>query len=156
LSVMPCRWRHGTTLACLSTGVVTTRSSTSCLRRTPTPRSSSRWMSDRAPPGRTPRRRRTPSRGPRGASRRSTVRSRGHRTPPRVLAGSTRGGSPTVGGCSEHCRRPASQTRPSTDQHSGVTSHRQPCQYRGAQGPKRVKGAQSDPNYVSRLLARSE
>ena len=26
----------------------------------------------------------------------------------------------------------------------------------GAQGPKTVKGAQSDPNYVSRLLARSE
>jgi len=30
---------------------------------------------------------------------------------------------------------------------SGVTSHRQP-----RQGPKTVKGAQSDPNYVSRLL----
>jgi len=26
----------------------------------------------------------------------------------------------------------------------------------GAQGPKTVKGAQSDPNYVSRLLSRSE
>jgi len=35
---------------------------------------------------------------------------------------------------------------------SGVTSHRQPRQCRGAQGPKTVKGAQSDPNYVSRLL----
>ena len=35
---------------------------------------------------------------------------------------------------------------------SGVTSHRQPRQYRRAQGPKTVKGAQSDPNYVSRLL----
>ena len=32
----------------------------------------------------------------------------------------------------------------------------QPRQCRGAQGPKTVKGAQSDPNYVSRLLARSE
>jgi len=35
---------------------------------------------------------------------------------------------------------------------SGVTSHRQPQQCRGAQGPKTVKGAQSDRNYVSRLL----
>jgi len=35
---------------------------------------------------------------------------------------------------------------------SGVTSHRQPRQCRGAQGPKTVKGTQSDPNYVSRLL----
>ena len=35
---------------------------------------------------------------------------------------------------------------------SGVTSHRQPRQCRGAQGPKTVKGAESDPNYVSRLL----
>jgi len=35
---------------------------------------------------------------------------------------------------------------------SGVTSHRQPRQCRGGQGPKTVKGAQSDPNYVSRLL----
>ena len=35
---------------------------------------------------------------------------------------------------------------------SGVTSHRQPRQCRGAQGPKTAKGAQSDPNYVSRLL----
>ena len=35
---------------------------------------------------------------------------------------------------------------------SGVTSHRQPRQCRGAQGPKTVKGAKSDPNYVSRLL----
>jgi len=33
-----------------------------------------------------------------------------------------------------------------------VTSHRQPWQCQGAQGPKTVKGAQSDPNYVSRLL----
>ena len=32
---------------------------------------------------------------------------------------------------------------------SGITSHRQPRQYRR---PKTVKGAQSDPNYVSRLL----
>jgi len=32
---------------------------------------------------------------------------------------------------------------------SGVTSHRQPRQCRG---PKTVKGTQSDPNYVSRLL----
>jgi len=40
--------------------------------------------------------------------------------------------------------------------HSGVTSHRQHQQCREAQGPKTVKGAQSDPNYVSRLLARSE
>jgi len=38
---------------------------------------------------------------------------------------------------------------------SGVTSHRQPRQCRG-QGPKTVKGAQSGPNYVSRLLARSD
>jgi len=36
--------------------------------------------------------------------------------------------------------------------HSGVTSHRQPRQCREAQGLKTVKGAQSDPNYVSRLL----
>jgi len=35
---------------------------------------------------------------------------------------------------------------------SGVTSHRQPRQCRGAQGPKTVKGSKSDPNYVSRLL----
>jgi len=35
---------------------------------------------------------------------------------------------------------------------SGVTSHRQPWQCRGAQGPKMVKAAQSHPNYVSRLL----
>ena len=35
---------------------------------------------------------------------------------------------------------------------SGVTSHWQPKQCRGAQGPKTLKGAQSDPNYVSRLL----
>ena len=41
-------------------------------------------------------------------------------------------------------------------QSSGVTSHRQPQQCRWAQGPKTVKGAQNDPNYVSRLLARSE
>ena len=34
---------------------------------------------------------------------------------------------------------------------SGVTSHRQPPQYRGAQGPKTAMGAQSDPNYVSKL-----
>jgi len=34
-------------------------------------------------------------------------------------------------------------------QHSGVTSHWQPG---NAGGPKTVKGAQSDPNYVSRLL----
>jgi len=39
---------------------------------------------------------------------------------------------------------------------SGVTSHRQPRQCRGAHVPKTIKGAQSDPNYVSRLLARSE
>jgi len=32
----------------------------------------------------------------------------------------------------------------------------QPRQCRGAQGPKTVKGTQSDRNYVSRLLARSE
>jgi len=36
---------------------------------------------------------------------------------------------------------------------SGVTSHRQPRQ---SQGPKMVKWAQSDQNYVSRLLARSK
>jgi len=36
---------------------------------------------------------------------------------------------------------------------SGVTSHRQPRQCRV---PRTVKGAQSHPNYVSRLLARSE
>jgi len=35
---------------------------------------------------------------------------------------------------------------------SGVPSDRQPRQCRGAQGPKTVKGAQSDPNYVSGLL----
>jgi len=35
---------------------------------------------------------------------------------------------------------------------SGVTSHRQPRQCRGAQGPKTVKGAQSDLNYVPILL----
>ena len=34
----------------------------------------------------------------------------------------------------------------------GVTSHQQPRQCRGAQGPKTVKGAQSAPNYVSTLL----
>ena len=34
---------------------------------------------------------------------------------------------------------------------SGVTSHRQPRQCRRAQGPNTVKGAQIDPNYVSRL-----
>ena len=34
---------------------------------------------------------------------------------------------------------------------SGVTSHRQPPQYRGAQGPKTAMGAKSDPNYVSKL-----
>ena len=39
---------------------------------------------------------------------------------------------------------------------SGVTSHRQPRQCRGAQELKTLKGTQSDPNYVSRLLARSE
>ena len=44
-------------------------------------------------------------------------------------------------------------TPPSSRKTSGVTSHRQPRQCRGAQGPpKTVKGAQSDPNYVSRLL----
>ena len=36
-------------------------------------------------------------------------------------------------------------------QHSGVTSHRQPRQCRRA-GAQTVKGAQSDPIYVSRLL----
>ena len=36
---------------------------------------------------------------------------------------------------------------------SGVTSHRQ---HRQCQRPKTVKGTQSDPSYVSRLLARSE
>jgi len=35
-----------------------------------------------------------------------------------------------------------------------LTSYAQ-WQCRGAQGPKTVKGAQSDPNYVSRLLART-
>jgi len=35
---------------------------------------------------------------------------------------------------------------------SGVTSYRQPRQCQGAEGPKMVKGAQSDPNYVSRRL----
>ena len=35
---------------------------------------------------------------------------------------------------------------------SGITSHRQPRQCREAEGPKTVKGAQSDLNYVSRLL----
>jgi len=35
---------------------------------------------------------------------------------------------------------------------SGVTSHRQARQCRGAQGPKTVNGAQSDLNYASRLL----
>ena len=35
---------------------------------------------------------------------------------------------------------------------SGVTSHRQHRQCRAAQGPKTLKIAQSDPNYVSRLL----
>jgi len=35
---------------------------------------------------------------------------------------------------------------------SGITSHWQPRQCRGAQGPKTVKGAQSDLNYVSGLL----
>ena len=40
---------------------------------------------------------------------------------------------------------------------SGVSSHRQPRQCRGTQGPKTEKGAQSDPNYkLSRPLARSE
>jgi len=37
---------------------------------------------------------------------------------------------------------------------SGVTSHRQPQQCRGGgPGPNTVKGAQSEPNYVSRLLS---
>ena len=35
---------------------------------------------------------------------------------------------------------------------SGVTSHRQPRQCRGAKGPKTAKGAQSDPNYAPRPL----
>ena len=35
---------------------------------------------------------------------------------------------------------------------NGVTSHRQTGQCRGLRGPKLVKGAQSDRNYVSRLL----
>ena len=35
---------------------------------------------------------------------------------------------------------------------SGVTSHRQPRQCRGAKEPKTAKGAQSDPNYAPRLL----
>jgi len=35
---------------------------------------------------------------------------------------------------------------------SGVTSHRQRRQCRGALGPKTVNGAKSDTNYVSRLL----
>jgi len=35
---------------------------------------------------------------------------------------------------------------------SGLTSHRQPRQCQGAQEPKTVKGAQSVPNYVSRLF----
>ena len=35
---------------------------------------------------------------------------------------------------------------------SGVTSHRQPRQCRAVHGPKTVKGAQSDPNYVSSML----
>jgi len=34
---------------------------------------------------------------------------------------------------------------------SSVASHRQPRGPRGAQGPNTVKGAQSDPNYVTRL-----
>ena len=38
---------------------------------------------------------------------------------------------------------------------SGVTSHRQPRQCRGTRA-KNGKGAQSDPNCVSRLLSRSE
>ena len=38
-----------------------------------------------------------------------------------------------------------------TQMASGVTSHGQPGNA-GGQGPKTVKGAQSDPNYVSRLL----
>ena len=47
------------------------------------------------------------------------------------------------------CRQQQLLGRPNS---SGVTSHRQPRQCRGAQGPKTVKGAQSDPNYVSRPL----
>ena len=35
---------------------------------------------------------------------------------------------------------------------NAITSHRQPRQCRVTQGPKTVKGTQSDPNYVSRLL----
>jgi len=35
---------------------------------------------------------------------------------------------------------------------SGVSSHRQPRQCRGGAGAQNGKGAQSDPNYVSRLL----
>jgi len=35
---------------------------------------------------------------------------------------------------------------------SGITSHRQPRQCRESQGHSPVKVAQSDPNYVSRLL----
>ena len=35
---------------------------------------------------------------------------------------------------------------------SGVTSHRQPRQCRGAKEPKTAKGAQSDSNYAPRPL----
>ena len=47
------------------------------------------------------------------------------------------------------CRQQRLLGRPNA---SGVTSHRQPRQCRGGQGPKTVKGAQSDPNCVSRPL----
>ena len=49
--------------------------------------------------------------------------------------------------------RPLTQgTTVTAVQASGATSHRQPRQCHGEGPPKTVKGAQSDPNYVSRLL----
>jgi len=46
--------------------------------------------------------------------------------------------------CRERCKKKV--------KNSGLSSHRQPRQCRGGHGPKTVKGAQSDPNYASRLL----
>ena len=94
-----------------------------------------------------------------------TGRRRVDQRPTRTRGRRRRPDAPT-----RHCDRPpthpppppppTSQVRPPAfrvlhslcHQNSGVTSHRQHRQCRGAQGSKTVKGAQSDPNYVSGLL----
>jgi len=88
LPVVSCRRRHRTSLACWSTavtGVVTTRSSCSCLRRPPSRRTSHRPQPSLRRPSRcyrTPSRGlRTPSLDPSGTSRRASVLCRGRRTP---------------------------------------------------------------------------